>query len=317
MVKEGNATKALDVVVVGTPAVDLIARVRAMPQVDGLAVATTYKACPGGAGANVAVGIARLGQRVGFIGRLGDDDGGQMLMREFVMEGVDTRGIRMTPHAKTPACFIAVDEEGSRMIFALGGVVLSGALDETQLSILDGIRGLFITDVPLKTAVNAMEVCAMRSSAIFLNPGGLLLAEGLDVLTPLIAMADVLILSRTEMHRLMGDSDPVSAARALGSIGPEVVLLTLGAEGALILEDDEVSRIEPFGATKVVDTTGAGDAFAAGLIAARLEDLDWHIAARMGAAVAAIKIGHEGARGGLPTRHQVDEFVRQRQGGES
>ena len=316
MGKEMNLTKALDVVVIGTPAVDMLARVEVMPHTDGLAVAKTYARYPGGAGANVAVGIARLGKKVGFIGRLGDDDGGQMLMRDFEIEGVDTRGIRISPDEDTPACFIAVDQEGNRMIFALGGVILSEEIDKNQLSVLDGIRGLFITDVPHEIAVTAIEECRKHSSTVFLNPGGLLLDEGLDVLTPLISMVDVLIISRSEMARLMGKVDPASAARVISRIGPEVVLITLGAEGALILEDNTVSRIEPFEAPKIVDTTGAGDAFTAGLMAARLESLDWQVAAKIGAAVAAIKIGHEGARGGLPTRHQVDEFIKQRSRGD-
>ncbi len=128
----------LNVVVVGTPAMDLIAKVSALPHTDRLAIAETYGSYPGGAGANVAVGVARLGGRVGFLGTLGDDEYGQLLLRAFEDEGIDTRGVRIAKGKTSPFCFIAVGPRGERMIFALGGEALLKEVDELELTLLRG-----------------------------------------------------------------------------------------------------------------------------------------------------------------------------------
>lgn len=144
---------------------------------------------------------------------------------------------------------------------------------------------------------------------VFYAPGGAWGTEGLAYVRPLLTRVDVFVVSHGEATALTGKSSPEEAIRMLGEMGPPVVVETLGVQGALVLDGDRLIRVSAFAVPDVRDTTGAGDAFAAGLIAGFLEGLDWESAARMGCAVAALKIGHTGARSGLPTREQVARWI--------
>ena len=131
-------------------------------------------------------------------------------------------------------------------------------------------------------------------------------------LHPVLDQVDVLLVSYTEARELTGLTEPVAAAKLLEQLGPSVVIITLGAEGASVLANGRELKIPPVTAPKVQDTTGAGDAFAAGLVVGFLEGMDWEIAARLGCATAALKIGHMGARSGLPSRTEVIQFMDER-----
>ncbi|MEA3341449.1 MAG: carbohydrate kinase family protein, partial [Chloroflexota bacterium] len=128
-------------------------------------------------------------------------------------------------------------------------------------------------------------------------------------LGPVLERTAVLLVSRTEALALTGRPSPDEAARALREMGPQVVVETLGAEGVLVASDAGLIRVPAFDVPDAQDTTGAGDGFAAGLIAGFLEGLGWVAAARMGCAVAALKIRHVGARSGLPSREEVQLFL--------
>jgi sugar/nucleoside kinase (ribokinase family) len=102
---------------------------------------------------------------------------------------------------------------------------------------------------------------------------------------------------------------PTEAARLLGQEGPPVVVETLGKQGAMVMAKERITRCPAFPVAGVRDSTGAGDALAAGLVAGFLEGLDWEASARLGNAVAALKISLVGARSGLPTRDEVACFI--------
>ena len=96
----------------------------------------------------------------------------------------------------------------------------------------------------------------------------------------------------------------------MSQAGPSTVVETWGEHGAFVLVDGRITYVPAFGGVQARDTTGAGDAFAAGLVAGFQEGLDWDASARLGSAVAALKIQHLGARSGLPTREEVTRFSR-------
>jgi sugar/nucleoside kinase (ribokinase family) len=124
-----------------------------------------------------------------------------------------------------------------------------------------------------------------------------------------LEQVDVLLVSRTEAAEWTGLASPAEAIRQLGRMGPPVVIQTLGAEGAMVLANGRTTEVPAFPGPPARDTTGAGDAFAAGLIAGFLEGLDWEAAARMGCAVAALKIRRVGARSGLPGWDEVRSLL--------
>lgn len=297
-----------DVVVLGAAAVDMVARVDRLPDIDEIVFAREYARHAGGSGANIAVGLAKLGRAVSFLGKVGDDESGKWLLKNLGDAGVDTQAMLTVTGGKSASCFIALDAHGNRVIFALGGSALIESVDELDLSRVTGSRALCIGDAFVPVAAAAAEAARRSETAVFFVPGGLMVTNGLEELGPVLQNTSVLVVSRNEANTLAGDCPPNEAAQLLGEIGPEVVIVTLGADGAILASDDGIETIPAFDAD-VVDTTGAGDAFAAGLMHAFLDGRSWREAVETGCAMAAIKIGHVGAAGGLPNRLELVRFV--------
>ncbi len=299
-----------DVAVLGAAAIDWIARVKELPRRDSIVFADEYKPVPGGSGGNVAEGVARLGHRVRFFGKLGDDEGGQILLKSFQDAGVGTEGVFIARNQRTASCFIAIDEHGERQIYCLGGSAIYESPSELDPDLLRGSKVLFIADAFQEVALKAIDIVSPETKIIF-NPGGVMVSSGEGFLKPILAKTDVLLVSQVESETITHEQDPKDAMRILAGMGVKVVMQTQGASGALVLENEKITSLPAFPVEKVLDTTGAGDAFAAGVITGVVEERTWIEAARMGCAVAAIKIAHLGARGGLPNREQVRELMKE------
>jgi ribokinase len=301
--------QTLDVVVLGGAAVDWVAQVNSLPRKDGIVLAYSYERFAGGSAANVAVGLARLSCRTGFVGKLGDDEYGQWLLQAFVDEAVHTEALLIEHGCPSASCFIAVDDQGERMIVAIPGASLLEDARELDLAYLQRARALYVGPAYPGVAATAMDVLHGSGGTVFYAPSAAWGPDGLASIRPLVEKADVLLVSRAEAEALLGPHPPARVVEALHSAGASVVIETLGREGAVVLAQDRLTQVAAFSVSDVRDTTGAGDAFAAGLVAGFLEGLNWPAAARMGCAVAALKIRHVGARSGLPTREEVQHFL--------
>ena len=299
----------LEAVVLGGAAMDWVAQVETLPPRDGLALAHTVARYPGGSAANVAVGLARLGHRVGFVGKLGDDEDGRTLLRAFEQEGVDTAAVVTVADRPTATCFIGLDAQGERVIFALPGASLIETVAELDLAYLCQGKVLYIGPAYPEVAIAAASAAREARSTVFYAPGGAWGPAGLADMRPVLGLVDVLLVSRTEAAALTGQESPSEAVRLLAREGPPVVIETLGKEGALVLDGGQISRCPALSVSQVRDSTGAGDAFAAGLVAGFVEGMDWEASSRLGSAVAALKVRHVGARSGLPTRREVAQLM--------
>jgi ribokinase len=304
----------MEVVVLGGAAVDWVARVEALPRKDSTVLARSCEKFPGGSAANVAVGVARLGHRVGFVGKLGDDENGQLLLQAFEDEGIDTQVLIMERGRTTATCFIAVNDHGDRIIFALPGASLVETVTELDLTYVGEGQVLYIGPAYVEVATAAAKQAREKGATVFYAPSCAWGAEKLASIRPILESADVLLVSHIEATALTGQMPPTETARLLSETGPSVVIETLGQHGVLVRVDGRAIQIPAFTVTGARDTTGAGDAFAAGLVAGFLEGLDWEASARLGSAVAALKIQHIGARSGLPTREEVGSFMDRFQG---
>jgi ribokinase len=298
----------IPVAILGAAAMDWVAHVKQMPTLDGIAYADQYFPMPGGSGGNIAVGVARLGHGVRFMGVLGGDEAGHILMDAFIEAGVETTAILIDQSQRSAACFIAVDERGERLIFSLGGTALYDRADQILPDWLKGVRLLLIADAHPEVAVASMD-CLDPDACVIFNPGGLMASAGSDYLKPFLQRCDILITNHQEAQVMTGMGEVEEAARELARRGPGVIMITLGSKGALVLENGHFSSVAAITPRKVIDTTGAGDAFVDGVIAGYLEGMTWVDAAHLGCAVASIKIGHVGARGGLPDREQVKSLM--------
>ncbi len=297
-----------DVIVIGAAAIDLVARVDRLPGNDEIVFAKEYDRYAGGSGANIAAGLAKLGRTVALLGKMGDDEAGQWLLKNMNDSGIDTQAMEFVTGGKSASCFIALDDQGNRAIYALGGSALLENVDELDLPRVTGSRVVCIGDAYIPVATAAAEAACNKAISVFFIPGGLMVTHGLKELSPILQKTSVLVVSRNEANLLIGDCSPSEAGLALREAGPEIVVVTLGADGAILVSENGTVMV-PAQETIVMDTTGAGDAFTAGLIHAFLDDRAWSDALEMGCAMAAMKISHLGATGGLPNKLELERFM--------
>jgi ribokinase len=277
------------IAVVGSINLDVVVGVDRHPAPGETVVGGDRQELPGGKGANQAVAAARLGATVRFIGRVGDDDAGRRLRGGLAAEAVDVAHVLVDPEAPTGMALIAVDGAGENTIVVSPGAnARVGAADVGAAH--DMLAGAAVTLV--QHEVPEAAVAAAISAAggkVVLNPAPA---------RPIVAPVDVLIPNRGELEALAGrPGDPVALARGIEAA--RAVVVTLGAEGAVVVEGERVERI-PAPSVEAVDTTGAGDAFCGALAQALDAGAELVDAARWAARAAAASVTRPGAQGGLP-----------------
>jgi ribokinase len=286
------------VVVLGDVMVDVVARLSGPVAVVSDSEASISFA-GGGSAANVAAWLAFAGATPVLVGRIGDDDRGASAAAALRGAGVDARLV-VDDKRPTGTCVVLVGPGGERSMLPDPGANVALAPADLGDSLLTAGGHLHVTGYSLvrpgprpaarsaiaRAAASGMSVSVDPSSAALLSLGFLDLADGAGLLLPNVE----------EAAALTGLSDVVRAARALTSRFPEVVV-KLGAEGALWTNGSDEVRVpaaRPPGA--VVDTTGAGDAFVAGLLAARLRGARPREALAAGCGLAAQAVATSGAR---------------------
>lgn len=286
------------VLVVGSINVDLVCSVDRLPLAGETVTGGRFAQFGGGKGANQAVAAARLGARVSLVGAVGDDEFGSQALDELRREGVDVSGV-VRVDAPTGVALITVDKAGENQI-----AVASGANAAFTLSSLE-LRGSGVVLVGHEVSPDVVLAAGRQAAAagwpVILNPAPAreLPDVPLAVLTP----------NASEAAELSGRSDPADAAASLASSTGAAVLVTLGGEGALLLEPGgEVERI-PAERVDVVDTTGAGDSFDAGFLAAWLDGLSLEEAVRWAAVAGSLSTRAAGGTGGQATRAEVEARI--------
>jgi ribokinase len=301
--------RSYDVIGMGALLVDRIASLDYFPKVDGETFVGSLEVRPGGSAANFAVACSRLGLKSGFIGMIGDDSEGNYLREDLRKEGVDTSGVASTNVYPTGQVYIALDREGKRMMFAFSGA--ANALDEKDINVkyIASSKFLHIADLKnVKPLIAAAKKAQDAETKVSLNPGELIAVQGYDEIKDLLSNVDVFISSRNEVNQIFRTENLEYAIKKVFKSGPEIAVITLGSEGCIAADSWEALHRVPAFKTEVVDTTGAGDAFCAGLLTKLVEGKGLIEAARFASAVAALKITRLGARS-LPTRKEVEEFL--------
>jgi ribokinase len=248
----------------------------------------------GGQGANVAAWLAVLGARVAFVGRVGDDPAGRATVAALAGLGVDMR-VEVDEERPTGCCVVIVEPGGERSMFPDPGandapvhlpeeVLVAGEhLHVAGYSLLRAASRPGALDALQRARAAGLTTSLDPSSAALLAPGTF---AGVHV--------NLLRANAEEALALTGEADPSVAAGALRELADEVVV-TLGADGALWTDGTAVERV-PAEPAEVVDTTGAGDAFAAGLLAARADGASPRAALVAGCRAAALAVALPGGR---------------------
>ncbi len=294
----------MSVVVVGSINQDLLIKVPRYPQAGETVLGHGHLTGPGGKGANQAVAASRLGADVAFFGRAGNDPGGREMRRAMGDAGIDVRGLGLDPDAATGLAIIAIDDGGENAIIVSPGAnahflpahlePAAAALDQAEVTLLQ-------LEIPLDSVQRAVE---LAGNQLLLNP-----APARPLPAQMLAAVDVLIPNQSELGILAGVPEPRSiddsVAAAARITGPGAVIVTMGADGALVVTSSGAEHV-PTPEVAVVDTTGAGDAFCGALAEAlaRGEQLmDAVSRAVVAGAAATTKVGAQSA---LPFSGDLD-----------
>ncbi|MFH1139764.1 MAG: carbohydrate kinase family protein [Pseudomonadota bacterium] len=257
----------------GAAAMDVVLDCEDLPRADGFALVHGERLVPGGSCANVLAAAVRLGARAGLVAKMGDDDYGRAFIEDLRRSGVSTDQVLVQPGGVSLHTFITVARDGAKAIFAhFGDSLLNLAADEVQPDWLDGV-GLFYTDMfPGKPALKLARIARERRIRVMFNLQASVGFMGLcgvsqDEIEEMIGLCDLFITFSHPLEELTGSGDPVRAAAAIMERRRprDGVVITMGEKGAVWgHESGTIAR--PSFAVPAVDSTGAGDAFAAGLI---------------------------------------------------
>ncbi len=302
--------RKFDVVGVGALNYDRLFRVERIAR-GGVEVGVqSMEAAPGGSAANTIVGLARLGARTGFIGCVGGDAEGDFIMSDLEKEGVDTRAIARK-RAPTGSIFAFVDSAGERAMYAHPGANNEVRVDESNLAYAQSARYLHLSSFVGEFSFRAQRklLHSLQGVEISFAPGMLYADRGLRAVQQMIARTKVLFVNAPEARLLTGMPYKRAADRLL-ELGADIVAVTLGKRGCFIGRGGKSWKVKAF-PSKVVDTTGAGDAFAAGFLYGLLTEKSLEQCGRLGNKVASFCIGQVGARKGLPFEKDLRGLIKE------
>jgi fructokinase len=290
-----------------------------------------FTARPGGAPANVAVAVAKLGAEAAFVGRLGEDLFGEFILRALEAVGVDTSAIlRQPPPTRTTLAFVEVSEDGDREFTFYRSVPAADELlspEDIEREILSEASFVNFGSIPLikepvrsatlRFAELANELDIPVAFDVNLRRH---LWESVEVarqtVAPVLDLSSVAKLSDDELSPILGVEDPEEAAEVLLDRGVSLVLVSMGGKGAFYATREFVGSLPRFEIDKVVDATGAGDAFLAATLTHLSESPGWlsdeavvREAVRRGTAAGALACTDYGAMRALPTREELERFM--------
>jgi len=301
-------SEAGGLVVIGAINVDLVVSGAALPRPGETVTDGELSQHHGGKGGNQATAAARVldeAGRVAMLGAVGDDDMGHAARTALEAEGIDVANVAVVPDAPTGVALIAVDQGGQNQISVAPGANRDLG-DPTEA--LEGSRPALVLascEIPFETLSAAAAWCGTNHVAFVLNP-----APIHPMLRELLEHTAVVTPNHGEVTKLAPTSgDAVEAAHALRERTPGLtVLVTMGEAGAYLLDDDGETGI-PARSVRAVDSTGAGDCLNGVLAAGLLERRSIREAAARAVAAATMSTAVAGAREGMPTRQELEEFL--------
>ena len=277
---------------------------------------TGYRVDYGGKGSNQAVGCARLGAQVNFVAKIGNDSFGEMALALYRDEAIDVRHIIRTADAPTGVGFIVVEESTGQNCIVLdpGANELLAASDVAAANSALASCSLVLTqlEIPVEAAQAALAQGRSAGAITILNP-----APVRPLPPSVLALVDILTPNETEARILAGRAadaaiEPEAVGKELIHLGVKQVVMTLGEHGGLLISDSSCTRV-PAVQVQAVDTTGAGDAFNAGLATALSHGETLQKAVTFAVAVGAMAVTKEGVIPSLPKREEVLKFYREHQ----
>ncbi len=300
------------IVILGIFAADTAYKAKRLPRIAETIMGSGFALGPGGKGSNQSIAAAMAGGAVTFISRVGKDPFGAMALSAYKAAGVKANVIQMDD-VPTGAAFIFVNEENgdNAIIVAAGAAGLIGIEDVDANREEIENAAIFMTQLeqPIEAAIHGLSIARAAGVTTVLNP-----APARPLPDEIYPLCDFFAPNEVEAAEIVGH--PVETdeqARAAGDLllekGVGAAIITLGARGALYHTAGRSEFVPAFSAGKVIDTTGAGDAFLGGFATALSEGRDPVEAVRFGCATAAIAVTRLGTAPAMPTRAEIDALL--------
>jgi ribokinase len=298
------------IVVVGSSNTDMVIKAGRLPAPGETVLGGTFMMNAGGKGANQAVAAARLGGNVVFIAKTGEDIFGKQAIELFKQEGIDTSYIIHDSENPSGVALITVDDNGENCIVVASGAnaALKPADLEKAKHLIENAALLLIQlEIPIETVAYAVNLAAENGVKVVLNP-----APACPLSDELLRKISIITPNETEAGLLSGTKvtnreSAKSAARLLAAKGIETVIITMGAEGALLLHDGVCLFFEA-PVCNAIDTTAAGDVFNGALAVALFNGKSILEAVPFAIRAASISVGRMGAQSSAPYLHELNAF---------
>ncbi len=295
------------IVVVGSANTDLVVKVQDIPQIGETVIGGTFIQAQGGKGANQAVAAARLGGDVAFVARLGRDEFGQASVKAYQADHINTDYITWDEQEHSGVALILVNQRGDNLIAVASGANSRLSAEDVQAAdriIREADVLLVQLEIPLDAVQSAVHLARKHHIKVILNP-----APAFQLPKTILNCIDYLTPNESELTKLTGlvTLPENSLKDFFYKIGVPVMVVTLGARGALIIADG-IEQMVPGYRVDAIDTVAAGDAFNGALAVAISRGDNIVDAIRFSNAAAAISVTRRGAQSSLPTLPEVKRF---------
>ncbi len=294
---------SFEVVGIGHCTVDTLGKVGRYPEADSKVELSEFSMQGGGPVATALVALAALGVEVTFIGKVSNDDFGIFIRQGLRDAGVDTSAMIIEEGLVSPYSFIAIENDSAkRTVFWTRGNVNGLQAGELDFSILDHAKVLHVDGIQMEAQVEAAKYAQAAGVHVVYDAGSP--REGMDELIPL---TNTLIASERFVAE-MGTGALAESLKLLSAKGPDTVVITIGEDGSVGMEDGETYIVPPI-PVKAVDTTGAGDVYHGAYIYGHLQGWKLRERMRFAGAAAGLKCRSIGGRAGIPSLEEIQQAL--------
>ena len=301
----------MDVIAVGNANIDNLVITEKLAEQDEKVPIKKFIRFAGGGAANFAVSISRLGKKVGFIGCIGDDENGKFFVESIRSEGVDTTFLKILSGYITGFTLIFNTEKGEHVMYTYRGANNELSITEDMVEYISKAKILHLASIKQKVIEQAVSVKEKTGILLSVDPGKTTLLIGYDKLKYLFRNIDLLFINRVEFKAFVGSEPTEDLVHKIAKELNIILSVQLGDRGSFVSNGEKTYHIPSFKIKNILDTTAAGDAYAAGFIFGLLNKLEVKDCAFLGHAVAALKIQKIGTQKAMPYLNDLKNFLRE------